>query len=506
MGTEAAIETHPEDDSAQLKRRIEALERAAQRTGHLIGVLESIWHAGRCAVDQRGCGTLPQTVCDHLTATGGYRSARIALRDESGNALLAAEAGPADNEADPSVEDGSGDHEEMVFPIEHAGRNYGHLSVSAPAGSNPDPNERVLLSDVAAGVGLALHNIEKCSGQDEWPEELGNAEEVFRDCFEGVSIGMAFIRSHDIPLVVNRAFSDFVGYEKGDLEKIPAAEALTLISHPEDYETEMSLLHDLMNRRRPSYTIEKRFIKKNGDVVPGLATTTFFFSREGDFRFGVSSVQDISGHVSTREELRRAYEGAIDALIATLESRDPYTAGHQRRVTQLACAIADELGLAEKRRMGLRVASILHDIGKIAIPAEILTKPYGVSETEYSLIKAHPMVAYDILKEIRFPWPVADIVLQHHERLDGSGYPAGLKEDRILLEARILAVADTVEALASHRPYRAAMAIGNVMGHISERRSTLFDPEVVGACVRVFEAGFAFEDAGYRPRSEDALD
>ena len=156
--------------------------------------------------------------------------------------------------------------------------------------------------------------------------------------------------------------------------------------------------------------------------------------------------------------------------------------------------------------MGLRVASILHDIGKIAIPAEILTKPYGVSEVEYSLIKCHPAVAYDILKEIHFPWPVADIVLQHHERIDGSGYPAGLRGDAILLEAKILAVADSVEALSSHRPYRAALGIADALDHIRENRTTLFEADVVEACVRVFEAGFRFEDVGCHPGGELEID
>ncbi len=479
VGMEDEVETHPGDDLAQLQRRIDDLQHAAQRTKHPISVPELIRPASRCAVDQQGCGALPQTVCDHLTATGGYSSARVALSDENGNVPLSAEAGLADKHPARPVEEADADPEAMVVRIDHAGRDYGHLSVSTPAGLDPDSNERALLAHIAADIGFALHNIAKRRRQDELTERLGDGEEVFRDCFDGVSVGMAFIRSHDRPLVVNKAFADFLGYEKVELEKIPATEAMKLISRPEDHEMEMPLLHDLMNQRRSSYTIEKRFIKKNGDVIPGLLTTTFFFNSEGNFRFGVSSVQDISEHVSMREELGRAYGGAIDALTAALESRDPYTAGHQRRVTQLACAIADEMGLPAKQRMGLRVASILHDIGKIAIPAEILTKPYGVSETEYALIKVHPTVAYDILKEIRFPWPVADIVLQHHERLDGSGYPTGLEEGEILLEARILAVADTVEALASHRPYRAAADIGEVMRHISENRSRLFDSKVV---------------------------
>jgi len=473
---------------------------------HLIGVLELIRHASRCAADQRGCGALPQTVCDHLTAPDGYSSARVTLSDENGNVPLSAEASLAEKHWARPVEQADADAEATVVRIDHAGKDYGHLSVSTPAGSDPDSNERTLLAHIAADIGLSLHNIAKRRRQDELTEGFRDGEEVFRDCFDGVSVGMAFIRSHDRPLVVNKAFADFLDYEKVELEKIPAMEAMKLISRPEDHGMEMALLHDLMNQRRPSYTIEKQFIKKNGDVVPGLLTTTFFFSSEGDFRFGVSSIQDISEHVSMREELGRAYGGAIDALTAALESRDPYTAGHQRRVTQLACAIADKMGLAAKQRMGLRVASILHDIGKIAIPAEILTKPYGVSEAEYSLIKVHPTVAYDILKEIRFPWPVADIVLQHHERLDGSGYPTGLKEGEILLEARILAVADTVEALASHRPYRAAADIGDVMRHITENRSILFDPKVVASCTQVFENGFEFEEPGPYRHGEHALD
>ena len=488
----------------QMQRRIDDLQHAAQRTEHLIGVFELIRHASRCAVDQQACGTLPQTVCDHLTAMNGYVSARVTLSDEA--VLLSGEASLTDQHPARPAEEADPDRAAVVVRIQHAGRDYGHLSVSTPAGSTPDSSERALLAHIAADIGFALHHIAKRRRQDELTERLRNGEEVFRDCFDGVSIGMAFIPSHDRPLVVNQAFADFLGYENKELGKIPAMEALKLISRPEDHEREMQLLHDLINQRKPSYTIEKRFIKKNGDVVPGLLTTTFFFSDEGDFRFGVSSVQDISEQVGMREELSRTYGGAIDALTAALESRDPYTAGHQRRVTQLACAIADEMRLAAKRRMGLRVASILHDIGKIAIPAEILTKPYGVSETEYSLIKAHPMVAYDILKEIRFPWPVADIVLQHHERLDGSGYPGGLEEGEILMEARILAVADTVEALASHRPYRAAAGISEVMRHINEKRSTLFDPKVVASCVRVFESGFEFEEVGPHRRGELALD
>ena len=480
----------------QRQHRTRELRDAARRTSRLIGAFDHVRGASRCFVDQR-CRTLAQSLCDHLTASDGYASARVTLADGSGTPFLAEAVASTAADADNA--------EELAIPIEHAGKRYGQLAVTTGTGVDPDPNERALLSLIAGDFGRALHDVE-ARRQDESTGSLLDDREVFRDCFEGVSVGMAFVRGHDSPFIANKAFTDFLGYEKGELDRIPAAEALERVSHPDDYKKELVLLHDLMNRRSPSYTIEKRFVRKDGRVVPGLLTTTFFFDREGDFRFGVASVQDISEHVGTREELRRAYEGAIDALTAALESRDPYTAGHQRRVTQLACAIADEIDLPETRRRGLRVASILHDIGKIAIPAEILTKPYGVSEVEYSLIKSHPAVAYDILKEIHFPWPVADIVLQHHERIDGSGYPAGLRGDTILLEAKILAVADAVEALSSHRPYRAALGIKDALEHIQKNRTTLFDSDVVDACARVFEGGFRFEDAGSLPGSELEID
>jgi putative nucleotidyltransferase with HDIG domain len=195
------------------------------------------------------------------------------------------------------------------------------------------------------------------------------------------------------------------------------------------------------------------------------------------------------------EKLEHLLDGTIQALGQTSETRDPYTAGHQRRVTQLACAMAEEMGLSKDQIEGIHVAGLMHDIGKIAIPAEILTKPAKLTKLEFGLITTHPQVSYDILKGIEFPWPVADIVVQHHERLDGSGYPNGLKGDEILLEARILAVADVVEAMASHRPYRAALGVDKALAEIEDKRGRLYASEVVDACLKLFhEEGFEFEE------------
>ncbi len=186
--------------------------------------------------------------------------------------------------------------------------------------------------------------------------------------------------------------------------------------------------------------------------------------------------------------------GIIQAISGTVEIRDPYTAGHQRRTADLARAIAREMGLAEDLRDGLRMAGSIHDLGKVAIPAEILSKPTKLTDLEYHLIQDHPQIGHDILKDIEFPWPVAEIILQHHERIDGSGYPRGLKGDEILWEARILTVADVVEAMASYRPYRPALGIDKALEEISKNSGILYDPKVVDACLRLFKnKGYVFE-------------
>jgi len=186
------------------------------------------------------------------------------------------------------------------------------------------------------------------------------------------------------------------------------------------------------------------------------------------------------------ERLKMAMNGFVEAMAMTVEMRDPYTAGHQNRVSRLACAIAEELGFNGAQVEGLRMAGMIHDLGKITVPAEILNKPGRLSEIEFSLIKTHSRVGYEILKDIAFPWPIAQIVLQHHERLDGSGYPRGLTEKDILLEAKILAVADVIEAMASHRPYRPALSLDEALEEIERHKGRFYDSEVTDACLRLF--------------------
>ncbi len=193
-------------------------------------------------------------------------------------------------------------------------------------------------------------------------------------------------------------------------------------------------------------------------------------------------------------QLKLTLKQTVNALAITSEKRDPYTAGHQQRVTQLACAIAQEMGVDEEKIEGIRVAGLLHDIGKIYVPAEILSKPARLTPMEMGIMKTHSEVGYDILKEVPFPWPVADIVLQHHERIDGSGYPNGLKGGDIFQEARIICVADVVEAMSSHRPYRAALGIERALEEITRGRGKQYDPEMVDICLKLFRGGFQFSN------------
>lgn len=190
-------------------------------------------------------------------------------------------------------------------------------------------------------------------------------------------------------------------------------------------------------------------------------------------------------------KLHKALEGTIHALASTVEKRDPYTAGHQQRVSNLACAIAREMGLPEETINGIRMVGFIHDIGKIYVPAEILNKPGQLTDVESTLIRTHAKVGYDILKTVEFPWPIAQVIVQHHERIDGSGYPLGLSDEDILLEAKIIGVADAIEAIASHRPYRPALGLEKALEEVSGKKGILYAPEVVDACLRLFnEKGY----------------
>jgi PAS domain S-box-containing protein len=267
--------------------------------------------------------------------------------------------------------------------------------------------------------------------------------------------------------------------EPGDLEKHLAEKVITqgLI---------INLLEDCM------------LITKDGTEIPISDSMAPIRGDNGETPGMVLVFRDITERKRMEEELqhgidrlRKALGATVQSMAAVVETRDPYTAGHQRHVADLARAIATEMGLTADQIDGIRTASAVHDIGKISVPAEILSKPTKLSEIEFSMIKVHSQTGYDILKDIDFPWPVARMVLEHHEKMNGSGYPQGLSGDKLLIESRIIAVADVVEAIASHRPYRPALGIDKALDEISMNKGILYDRESVDACLKLFnEKGY----------------
>ncbi len=242
---------------------------------------------------------------------------------------------------------------------------------------------------------------------------------------------------------------------------------------------------ELARKNGTSIIVEMRVVKTRWEgqtaYLASLRDVTYRKQMELDLQKSLSDLQE-------------TIQGTVRAMAFAVETRDPYTAGHQRRVADLARGIAEEMALSDKRVQGLYLAALIHDVGKIAVPAEILSKPGRLTKDEFNLIRCHPQVASDILKGIDFPWPIVEIIFHHHERNDGSGYPQGLQKEKILTEAKILAVADVVEAMASHRPYRPAVGIERALEEITANRGKLYEPAVVDACMYLFRnKGFKFE-------------
>jgi HD-GYP domain-containing protein (c-di-GMP phosphodiesterase class II) len=266
--------------------------------------------------------------------------------------------------------------------------------------------------------------------------------------------------------------------------------------HPED-RAEVSKAYEDSLKNRSAYQIHHRLLMKDGRIKNVLEKCETDFDPDGKPLRSLGTVQDVTASMfaekalnEQQKVLEQALEGTIHTVSMAVELRDPYTAGHQRRVADLSCAIAHRMGLDDERIRGIRLGATIHDIGKIGIPAEVLSKPSHLTDIELRIVREHARMGYDILKDVRFPWPVADIAFQHHERIDGSGYPQGLKGEEISLEARIVAVADVVESMASHRPYRPSLGIDAAREELVDGRGTLYDAQVVDACLHALDNGF----------------
>ena len=322
---------------------------------------------------------------------------------------------------------------------------------------------------------------------------LREAEAQFRGLVEQSIAGIYIIQDGRLAYV-NPRFAEILGYDSA--AELTGSDALSVVAESERAAVAEKIREWL---RGPAHSIgyNTSALRKDGSSVDVDVHAARASHRGRPAIIGL--LQDISEKKRADEQiqhyvaqLEKAFMRTVEVATTLSEMRDPYTAGHERRVGEIAVAIGTELGFDARRQEGLRVAGYLHDIGKISIPTEILAKPGKLSTTEFLLIKGHAQASYDILKNVEFPWPVADIALQHHERLDGSGYPQGLKGEAILLEARIMAVADVVEAMSSHRPYRPGLGIEKALAEIERGRGTAYDANVADACLRLFrEKGYA---------------
>jgi PAS domain S-box-containing protein len=325
---------------------------------------------------------------------------------------------------------------------------------------------------------------------------LRESEVKFRALVESSSDWIWEIDARGIYTYASPRIYEMLGYTP---EEIIGKTPLDL-APPEEMQRSRGILDAILNERKTFRLQENANLHKDGRIVFLETSGMPIFDGRGVFSGYRGIDRDITERKEAEKERRASAEKlehtllqTIEAVAATVDARDPYTAGHQRRVAALASAIAHDIGLPEDRIRGLYLAATIHDLGKVHLPAEILSKPGILSAIEYELVKTHPQIGYNIIKDVQFPWPIAQMVLQHHEKLDGSGYPQGLKEDQILLEAKILSVADVVEAMSSHRPYRPGLGMEAALGEIARQRGVYYEPEVVDCCLALFrERNYAF--------------
>ncbi len=315
---------------------------------------------------------------------------------------------------------------------------------------------------------------------------LQQTEERYRTILHTALDGFMRVDAQGRLLDINHAYCEMTGYSK---EELMSMRVTDLEAEESAGQTEAHIRNILENGED---RFETRHRRKDGGVIDVEVSVRSESTDSGGlsvFLHEITTRKEKERMLrETNERLERVLRGVTETMGKIVEARDPYTQGHEEGVSRIGCLIAKEMGLTRNEIDAIEVAGLVHDVGKLAIPTEILTKPGKLADIEFDLIKAHSQAGHDILKDIDFDWPVADIVLQHHERMDGSGYPNGLLADDISTEARVLMVADVIEAMAAHRPYRAALGLDVAMAEITQHPEK-YDPRVVSACVRLFEAG-----------------
>ncbi|MBN1271464.1 MAG: PAS domain S-box protein [Candidatus Aminicenantes bacterium] len=317
-------------------------------------------------------------------------------------------------------------------------------------------------------------------------EQLKESETKYSTLVENSMDAVVIIKNGLIKFA-NKQAEVISGYSHSQIKNMPLEKLIA----PEFMELMLTRHEERLKGKKVPPFYEALIVRKDGKKIDVEISATMIPFEGGKAVMAV--VRDITSRKRAEAELKKSYEklqrsmeSTISAIARMVELKDPYTSGHQQRVAELSCTIARKMGMTENRITGLHMAAIIHDIGKLYIPAEILSRPSKLSESEFQLIKDHPTIAYKILKPIESQWNVAEIVYQHHERIDGSGYPRGLKNDEILLEARILGLADLVDAMSSHRPYRPSHSINRTLDEVIRNRGILFDTKVVDICVRLF--------------------
>ncbi|MFY9316834.1 MAG: HD domain-containing phosphohydrolase [Burkholderiales bacterium] len=384
----------------------------------------------------------------------------------------------------------------VAVPLLQGGSAVGVLHFCANEVNVFDDESVALFERMGENVSFALENFARKSEHERAEAGMRAAEEQFRGLVEQSIAGIYIIQDRKFAYV-NQRYAEIFGYATAD--ELVGNDPFMVVSE-KDRDAVKQTIHGQMERGAGTVSYSFTGLRKDGSTIEAGAHGARASHRGRPAMIGL--MQDISEKKRAEDEIRQyvaklesAFMRTVEVTMSLSDLRDPYTAGHERRVAEISVAIGAELGFDAHRQEGLRVAGYLHDVGKMAIPAEILAKPGKLSAVEFALVKGHAQVSYDILKNVEFPWPVAQVALQHHERLDGSGYPQGLKGDAILLEARILAVADVVEAMATHRPYRPGLGIEKALAEIERGRGSAYDPVVADTCLKLFrDKGYSIPD------------
>jgi PAS domain S-box-containing protein len=361
------------------------------------------------------------------------------------------------------------------YEIEHVFPDIGHKSMLL--------NARHIIHKESGSplIFLAIKDITELKRLENVLEE---SEDRHRHIYETSNDGILLLKKSDGTITyANRAFKAMSGYSKKEC----VGKRLPDLGFP-DYKCHINDILRTLERGNIIYYNDASIKNKAGQTID------IDVHMINNSRLVQCNIRDITKNKRAEDGIKQnffltleALEATVHAISSLVEKRDPYMAGHQRRVADLARAIAKEIGLTTDQIEGISMAASIHDIGKAFIPADILSRPVRLTDIEFGFIKTHAQSGYDILQNIEFPWPVARMIIEHHERMNGSGYPNGLRKDDILLESRILAVADVMEAMSSHRPYRPALGVDKALDEITRNKSILYDPEVVDACLRIFQ-------------------